>query len=247
MIETAKPKAKPKRKVETYTFDGVTVELRQVDPDRRECEASSHMYGPAQRSKWEVHIADVHLGFVFYPLGVANPWIGCLLEPQRLLDYDGKTGVRCWLGPTGEHGGWAETGGVWDGLLGLLKSLEAPGDLKQRSNSTYGFKDRAGAAEGFARAYKAGKLPDAAGVDRKIAAEKRHVADRKREDAERTARYAREREEEKAAQAAAAAKAEEERVETLMGLESIRDRLGKDVLSNLEMVALTRAIDRYSK
>jgi hypothetical protein len=155
-----KPKAKPKRKVERYTFDGVAVELRQVDPDKREAAPGDFMAGPAQRSKWEVHIDGVHRGYVFYPLGVGNPWIGCLLEPQQLVGYDGEDGIRCWLGPTGEHGGWEETGGKWDGLLGLLKRLEAPDDLKRRSNSIYGFADRAGAAEGFARAFRAGKVPD---------------------------------------------------------------------------------------
>lgn len=241
---TAAPKP-PKRKIERHQFDDVVVELRQVDPDRRECEATSHMFGPAQRSKWEVHIDDVHLGFVFYPLGVAKPWLGCLLEPQNLLDYYGKSGVRCWLGPTGEHGGWAETGGMWDGLLGLLKNLEAPADLKQRSNSTYGFKDRAGVAEGFARAFKAGKLPDAAAVERKIATEKRAKAERKRKDAEDTARYARERAEREEQQRRDAEAAEEARIEALDGLTSIRDRFGGQ-LSNLEAVALGRAIDRYS-
>jgi hypothetical protein len=134
-----KAKPKPKRKVERYTFDGVAVELRQVDPDKREAAPGDFMAGPAQRSKWEVHIDGVHHGYVFYPLGVGNPWLGCLLEPQDLIDYSDGDGVRCWLGPTGEHGGWEETGGKWDGLLGLLKKLEAPDDLKQRGNSSYGF------------------------------------------------------------------------------------------------------------
>jgi hypothetical protein len=243
---TEATKKPPKRKTERHEFDGVTVELRQVDPDKRECEERSHMNGPAQRSKWEVHIDDVHLGYVFYPLGVGNPWIGCLMEPQALLDYDGRSGVRCWRGPTGEHGGWAETGGMWDGLLGLLKRLEAPADLKTHSRSTYGFKDRAGAAEAFARAYKDGKLPDAAAVDRKIATEKRAKAERRRQDAEDNARYARERAEREEQQRLAAIAAEEARLEALEGLTSIRDRFGGQ-LSNLEAVALGRAIDRYSQ
>jgi hypothetical protein len=243
-LTQALPKPR-KRKVERYEFGDVVVELRQVDPDKRECEERSHMNGPAQRSKWEVHIAGVHLGYVFYPLGVGNPWLACTMEPQALLNYDGKAGVRCWRGPTGEHGGWAETGGMWDGLLGLLKKLEAPADLKPHSRSTYGFKDRAGAAEGFARAYKADKLPDAAAVDRKIATEKRAKAERARKDAEDNARYARERAEREEQQRRDAIAAEEARIEVLDGLTSIRDRFGGQ-LSNLEAVALGRAIDRYS-
>jgi len=238
----AKPK---KQKIEKYVFDGVTVELRQVAPDKRNAKPGTHMEGPAQRSKWEVHIGDTHLGFAFYPLGVANPWIGTTLEPQDLTNYDGLDGVRCWKGPTGEYGGWGETGGMWDGLLGLLKRVEAPTDLKQRSNSTYGFRDRAGVADGFARAYKAGKLPDTAGVNRKIATRRQEIADRKREDAERTARYTRERAESAAQQKRDAEAAEALRLETLEGLVSIRDRLGTQI-SNMELVALGRAIDRYS-
>jgi hypothetical protein len=152
-------KAKPKRKVERYTFDGVAVELRQVDPDKREAAPGDFMAGPAQRSKWEVHIDGVHHGYAFYPLGVGNPWLGCLLEPQDLIDYSDGDGVRCWLGPTGEHGGWEETGGKWDGLLGLLKKLEAPADLKQRGNSSYGFRDRAAVAETFARSLQSRQGP----------------------------------------------------------------------------------------
>lgn len=241
-----KPKAKPKRKVERYTFDDVAVELRQLDPDKREAAPTDFMSGPAQRSKWEVHINGVHHGYVFYPLGVGNPWIGCLLEPLQLVDYNGGDGIRCWLGPTGEHGGWEETGGKWDGLLGLLRRLEAPDGLKQSANSSYGFKDRASAAEGFARAYRAGKVPNAAEVDRKIATEQRRIIERKREDAERTARYAREAEEERQRKAREAVAAEEARQEVLAGLASIQERFNGQ-LSNLEAVALTRAIERYSK
>lgn len=239
-------KAKPKRKVERYEFGDDVVELRQVDPDKRDCEADNFMAGPAQRSKWEVHINGVQHGYVFYPLGVGNPWIGCLLEPQRLLGYDGADGVRCWLGPTGAHGGWEETGGKWDGLLGLLKRLEAPDDLKQRSHSTYGFRDRACAAEGFARAFKAGKVPDATGVDKMIAAERRRLADRKRQDAEDQARYTREKQEREAREAREATEREERRQEILAGLESAKERLGGQ-LSNLEMIALGRAIDDYTR
>jgi hypothetical protein len=241
-----KPKAKPKRRVERFEFGDDVVELRQVDPDKREAAPDNFMSGPAQRSKWEVHINDVHRGYVFYPLGVGNPWIGCLLEPKQLVGYDGEDGVRCWLGPTGEHGGWSETGGMWDGLLGLLKRLEAPDDLKRRSNSTYGFKDRASAAEAFARAFRAGKVPHGGEVEKKIAAEQRRIAERKRQDAADQARYARERADREAQERRDATAAEEARQEVLAGLASIQERFNGQ-LSNLEAVALTRAIERYSK
>jgi hypothetical protein len=205
------------------------------------------MSGPAQRSKWEVHIDGVHHGYVFYPLGVGNPWIGCLLEPQDLVGYDGEDGVRCWLGPTGEHGGWEETGGKWDGLLGLLKKLEAPDDLKRRGNSSYGFRIAPARPRlsrvltGLARSH------DARRVDEKIAAElSADKPTRKREDAERTARYAREAEADRQRRAREAAAAEELRQEVLAGLVSIQERYNGQ-LSNLEMTALTRALERYSK
>lgn len=245
MSETAKPKAKPKRKVETYTFDGVTVELRQVDPDRRNAPENSHMFGPATRSKWEIHVNGQHLGFAFYPLGVGQNWIVCTLEPKDIDPTFGPV-LRWWeTGPTGEHGGWEETGGCWDGLAGLLARAAPRQPGSQYKVSGWKWTDRPQIAAGVARMFRDGDLPDIPGVERKIATAKRRREERARKDAEDTARYAREREEAKVAAAAAAVKAEEQRAEALMGLESIRDRLGKDVLTNLELAALATAITRF--
>lgn len=239
--------AKPR--VETYEIEGHAVRLVNVPPCRREAEESSHMHGPAQKSKWEVYVDDVLRGFIFYPLGVGHGWVARSLRPQDLLRWQGEDGVRAWLPPTGEHGGWAETGGMWDGLLGLLEPLK----VSQSPGLPYftqvkPAKDRRVLAEAFVQAVKDRTAPNAAGVDKLIADARSDKIAREKEDAARKVRYAREAEERKVREAQEAARAEELRCETLMGLESILERYGaddNDKLGNLERVALCRAIETF--
>lgn len=248
-MSDVKTKPKPKRKVERYTFGDDVVELRQVDPDRREAPPDSHMFGPAQRSKWEIYINDVHRGFAFYPLGVGNDWVVTTLEPKDIYQYSflDKAPVRCWKGPTGPLGGWNETGGMWDGLLGLLRRVKPLRDVEMGyEDESVRWKDRPMIAEGFLKCFKQGIVLSPEQIEAKIAKRKQEIIDRKRKDAEDTARYARERAEAEARRQREAAEAEERRQETLAGLESILETKG-GTLSNLEMTALTRAIEAYTR
>lgn len=244
-MSEAPTKAPAKRKVERYTFDDDVVELRQVEPDRREAPPGDFMAGPATRSKWEIYVNGKHLGYAFYPRGYNGSWVVTSLEPQQLDPLYGEV-VHCWEPPTGEHGGWKQTGGMWDGLKGLLKPLHPYREGTTWNETSHKWLDRPQIAKDFLRCFKQGQTPDPAGVLAKVAKVEQERERRAREDAERRAQWARDAEETKARQAREATEREEARQETLAGLESIRERMGRE-LSNLESVALGRAIDAYTK
>jgi hypothetical protein len=237
-----------KKQVTRMEVDGVVVDIRPIA--REESYRSASYYIGAggeripcdpdihyrQKSLYEVYVDDVLRGWLEFPLGWGGEWTLYSMRPQHerfepsYHKHDdeekaqyGRQGYYKKLGPgaLNEPENWGEHRKRWDDRNDILAHIP--------------------------KLVAMGRMPNATEMAVKLEQWKTDHATRAREDAERTARYAREREEEKAASAAAALKAEEERVETLMGLESIRDRLGKDVLSNLEMVALTRAIDRYTK
>lgn len=246
---TTKVRPKPKRKVERYQFGDDVVELRQVDPDKREAPPESHMFGPAQRSKWEIYVNDQHLGYAFYPLGVGNDWVVTSLEPSNIYQYGMRDDdpVRCWNGPTGEHGGWHETGGMWDGLLGLLRRVKPLRDVERGyQDDSVRWRDRPTIAEGFLKLYKQGVALSPPQIEAKFVRVKQALLDRAEKERRDSERYAREAAERKEQQARAAAEAEASRLETLEGLLSIRDKMSAQ-LSNFETEALMRAIERYSK
>lgn len=225
------------------------VRMVNVPPDRRQAPEDSHMYGPAQKSKWEVYIDDVLRGYVFYPLGVNQGWKPMTLAPKPDY-YGGYTPTRAWLPPDGEYGGWGE-GGMWDGLMGLLQPLTVK-DV--RMGNTYWeprrwWKDRASCAGAFVAAMKGGKAPDPVGVEKMIVDGEAEKVRRAKKAAEDKARVDREIAADRARRDREAAEAEELRQETLMGLESILERFGgagdDDKLRNLERVALCRAIETF--
>lgn len=236
--------AKPR--VERYEIDGHVVEMASVPPDKRECEDSSHMAGPAQRSKWEVRVDGVLRGFVFYPLGYGGSWAPRVLLPNEVLPFSNADKlVRAWLPPPGPHGGWNSTGGMWDGLMGLLRPLE----LYQEGSTVWKedrrrWKDRAEVAWGFARGVDQGVVPTTEEVEKAFVDAAEAKAARAKKDADDKARYAREAVERRAREAQEAADREQRRLEILEGLQETLDQHG-GLLSNFQRDALCRAIVDY--
>lgn len=231
-----------KPRVERYEIDGHVVEMTSVPPDKRNCEDSSHMAGPAQRSKWEVRVDGVLRGFAFYPLGYHGCWRPHVLLPTELLPYSSNKLVRAWMPPTGRHGGWNETGGMWDGLMGLLRPLELyRDDSRVYKEERRRWKDRAEIAWGFVRGVDQGVAPTAEEVEKAFADAVEAKAARERKDAADKIRWARERQERAEREAREAAEREERRQEILTGLQEVLDQHG-GLLSNFQRDAVCRAI-----
>lgn len=255
MSETLEKKARaPKRKTETYFVGGTMVEMRQVDPDKRDAADGDIMHGPAQRSKWEIWVDGVHRGYAFYPNGVANPWEVTTLEPQDLwTGYDGWDTVA-WGEPDGEHGGWAAR--RWDGLMGILTKIKPLDDEAKRGKPIdseeyrpyedyyFQWRTREQIAQHFVDFVREGRAPTREEVLERFVEAKQARAERAEQARLDKARRERESEERRAALAQAAEEAEQRRREILEGLESIRDRLRAE-LKNQEADALVQAIIKF--
>lgn len=249
-----KPARAKKPKVETYSVEGRTVTLTQVSVD---VERSYHGGPePAQRSKWEVRLDGVLVGFAFYPKGVGKPWVVTSLaplsvtHPHRFHSGDGPEYVHAWEPPEGSNSDGAGRYARFGGLKGLLTTLTPTrGDLdpstsdqwKAAPADRWRWKDRAEIAQWVPRFAAAGRMPDKDGVLSAIEGEKRRRAaaavEKKRKDAEAAARA----EQWKAEMAQQKAEAEQLRRDTLEGLTAIQHRLGEQ-LTNFEAAALAEAI-----
>ena len=243
-----------KRKVETYTVDGVEIAFHQVEPDLGLSYHADPV--PQQRSKWEVRVNGALVGFAFYPTGVGNPWVFTSLIPKA-CDYHAFTEnyVHAWEDPApnpdaGGHRLWAR----YSGLMGLLQPLvpwrqdtEPDKDHGQWADSEdcdwSGWTSRAQMADFIPRFMRAGRLPDPARTVEIIAEAKQDKIDR----AERARLKAIQDKAEREAQTRIREQRERERqqlnADTLEGLKSIQDRLGAS-LTNFEAAALAEAIKR---
>lgn len=246
--------AKPrKKKVETYTVDGVEVVFAQVEPDLG-LDFSGGL-APQQRSKWEVRIGGDLVGFAFYPTGVGKPWVFTSLVPKGCRETYSDCFIHAWEPPAPNP----ECGGlpVWsryDGLMGKLVSLtpwredvepeKDHGVWAQYEDVEWrGWKSREQMASFAPRFLKAGRLPNAEAVIQIIA----QAQQARRDSAERARAKALQ---DKAEREARARRLEQEATErkqriadTLEGLTAIQTRFGAE-LTNFEAAALADAIKK---
>jgi hypothetical protein len=213
--------------------DGSVVQIKPLTPEV-EYHYSDGTPVYRQKSLYEVYVDDVMRGYVWFPKGWGGRWHVLALRPKQSYNpnynrQDAEEKARF-------------------GLAGYYRSL-SPGSLNEREDwgehARY-FEDRNAILAAFPKMVALGRCPSPAEEIVNAEAAKRAYEEQQAEDARRTGQRAQERAQAERERVAAAARAEEERQETLDGLISIRDRFAGQ-LSNLEMVALTRAIDRVTK
>ena len=246
--------AKPrKRKVETYSVDGVEIVFHQVDPDLGFSYHAEPV--PQQRSKWEVRVGGELIGFAFYPLGVGKPWVFTSLAPRGCFDTFSDSFVHAWEQPEpkAEFGGHA-LWGRYDGLMSRLqplipwrRDLEPDQDHGQwaetEAYSWEGWKSREQIASFIPRFLKAGRLPNAARTVEIIAEVKQERIDSAARARERALQEKAERAEKDRIQLQREKERQQLNADTLAGLREIQERLGAE-LTNFEAAALAEAIKR---
>jgi hypothetical protein len=205
---------------------GSVVELRRGDPD------TNISYGSRARSFYEVWVNDVHRGYVFFANGWGGSWQALSLRPKHRYDavyhkHD-DADRTCY------------------GLAEFYREL-SPGALNEPENwgeHARRWSDRNELLAAFPKMIELGRCPSPAEAAAKLVQDKVDYAERQAEDARKAARWAAEQAQRERDKAAAAARDEEMRTESLAGLQSILDRFAAQ-LSNLEMVSLQRAIERF--
>ena len=231
-----------KPKTERYEIDGVVVELVKMTPDTTRAYHGGPE--PVVRSQWKIKVDGVLRGYAVYPKGVGKPWQAYSLLPGAVKPYGFEFNserriIRVWKDePTGDDGMWDH----YNGRFGYLTPVYRDGT----NNHSYlqVFTSREQIARAWPQVVAAGFAPVVEEVEQRIVLCREIAAERKRQDAENSARIDRENAERRAREEQARVEAEERRVETLTGLESIRDRFSGQ-LTNLEAAALATAIERY--
>lgn len=222
------------KQVTRMEVDGSVVEIEPMDLEvqYRYSDGSANY---RQRSLLKVLVDGVHRGYLSFPKGYGGKWAVAVLRPQN-TNYDPSFHT---------HG---EEDRTRYGLFSYYRVV-SPGILNEMENwGEYPkfWEDRNAILTAFPKMVALGRAPSPEEETRNIVRMKRLFENRKVEEAERTARYARERDERERAKTESARVAEESRQETLSGLESIRDRFAGQ-LSNLEALALGRAIDAVTR
>lgn len=222
------------KQVTRMEVDGSVVEIEPMDLEvqYRYSDGSANY---RQRSLYKVLVDGVHRGYLSFPKGYGGKWSAAVLRPQTTV-YDPS------------HHTHGEEDRTRYGLFSYYR-IVSPGVLNETEN--WGeherfWEDRNAILAAFPKMVALGRAPTPEQEARNIIKMKQRYEEQKIEDAERKARYARERDERERQQAEAARVAEEARQETLAGLESIRDRFAGQ-LTNLEALALGRAIDAVTR
>lgn len=172
-----------------------------------------------ERSRYKVLLDGEHVGFAFFPRGFGGYWYANILEPASYHEH---------LGEDLTNYGHPD-----------LNKLSHPSKLNTWGSGTTKFDSKEEAANAFKfwREKEPGKVPTWQQSWKDIHEEKARQDQRKVEDAERSRINRLEVEERNR-------KWEEERVETLEGLKSLR---GRQDITNFESMALERAIKKFEK
>lgn len=221
--------SKPKQ-VTRMEVDGVLVEIKPLDLEVQYTYSDGTPHY-RQRSLYEVQVDGVKRGYIMFPSGWGGQWEAYTLRPKNIWNpetHDPEMELRTF------------------GVASYYRAL-TPGTLTEPENWGIYEKrwfERNDILAAFPRAVKLGRAPSPE-EEAKIYVKAK--ADKRRKDAEDAARKAQWAEERRLSEEAAArerVRAEEERVETLEGLESLKTKYWDD-MTNLEMVALTRAIQKF--
>lgn len=220
------------KQVTRMEVDGSIVKIEAID---REVAYRYSDGSPSyrQRSLYKVLVDDVHRGYLSFPLGYGGRWVAVTLRPKNSYSpYFKQTDEQ-----RDEYG-----------LIAYYR-VASPGILAETENwGEYPkhWTDRNAILAAFPRMVALGRAPSREEEIANRIEAKADFEERLRKDAEDDARRTREREERERQRVLAATAAEEARQETLAGLESIRDRFAGQ-LTNLEALALGRAIDAVTR
>jgi len=213
--------------------EGSIVEVRPIDLEIQYT-YSDGSPNYRQRSLYEVFVDDVKRGYIYFPKGYGGKWHVLALRPQQ--------------GYSPSYNKQDDEAKTRFGIAHYYKHL-SPGALNEKEDwgeHARDWEDRNAILRAFPRMVALGRCPSPAEEIENHEAEKVKHAERVATDAANKIRWAEERAQQQAAEEARKQRAEEERIESLEGLTSIRDRLGAQ-LSNFEMVALTRAIEKVTR
>lgn len=221
--------SKPKQHTR-MEVDGIVVEIKPLDLEVQYTYSDGTPHY-RQRSLYEVQVDGVKRGYVMFPSGWGGQWEAYSLRPKNIWNpetHDPASELRQF------------------GVASYYRAL-SPGALKEPENwgeHERRWADRNAILQAFPKMVALGRCPSPEEELKIYEKAKRDKRLQAAEEAARKEQWARERAESEEREARERERAEEERVETLEGLESLKTKYW-DAMTNLEMVALTRAIQKF--